>query len=69
MRSSYNIQSGLYRGSLPHEAKKGFILKQGLNGFIGTGAQEEGKGKHPEAVICVGIDLLNMVVFLEFHDV
>lgn len=28
---------------------------------MGTGAQEEGKGKHTEAVLCVGIDLLNQV--------
>ena len=62
------MQSGLYRGSLPHEAKKGFILKEGLNGLIGTGAQEEGKGKHTEAVICVGIDMLNGVLFPEFRD-
>ena len=60
----YTIQSGLYRGSLPREAKKGFIVKKSLLGYVGAGAQEEGEGKHTESVICVGIDILNSVFLL-----
>ena len=46
---------------MPREAKKGFIIKQSLTGYVGAGAQEEGEGKHTDAVICVGIDILNSV--------
>lgn len=36
-------------------------MKQSLLGYVGGGAQEEGKGKHSDSVICVGIDILNSV--------
>ena len=57
----FNIQSGMYRGSLPREAKKGFIVKQGLLGYIGTGSQEAGTGGHSEEVVAVGIDVTGQV--------
>lgn len=55
------MQSGMYRGSLPREAKKGFVVKQNLFGYLSTGRQEEGKGRHGDSVICVGIDMTNNV--------
>ena len=57
----YNIQSGMYRGSLPREAKRGFIVKQGLLGYIGTGSQEAGTGGHSDEVVAVGIDITGQV--------
>lgn len=59
------MQSGLYRGSLPREAKKGFVVKQSLLGFLSSGAQQEGKGRHTSSVICVGIDITNTVVIVD----
>ena len=55
------MQSGMYRGSLPREAKKGFTVKQNLFGYLSTGQQEEGKGRHGDSVLCVGIDMTNNV--------
>ena len=51
----------MYRGSLPREAKKGFLIKQSLIGYIGAGEQKEGEGKHTDAILCLGIDILNSV--------
>lgn len=59
------MQSGLYRGSLPREAKKGFVVKQSLLRFLSSGAQQEGKGRHTSSVICVGIDITNTVVVVD----
>ena len=53
------------RGSLPREAKKGFVVKQSLLGFLSSGAQQEGKGRHTSSVICVGIDITNTVVVVD----
>ena len=58
---SFNIQSGLYRGSLPRESKPGFRLRAGLTGFLAAGAQPAGEGGHTEAVLAAGIDLTGQV--------
>lgn len=38
-------------------------------GYVGAGVQEEGEGKHTEAVLCVGIDILNSVWLHTANDV
>ena len=61
LTGSFNIQSGLYRGSLPRESKPGFRLRAGLTGFLAAGAQPAGEGGHTEAVLAAGIDLTGQV--------
>ena len=40
-------------------------MKQSLLGFLSSGAQQEGKGRHTSSVICVGIDITNTVVVVD----
>ncbi|KAK8799570.1 hypothetical protein WA158_006119 [Blastocystis sp. Blastoise] len=53
----YNIQSGIYRGSLPKEAKKGWVPPQGLIKYVqGESSEMEGPGRHEHCLVGIDID-------------